>query len=314
MGTTASDYTTLTQEGLVSRHPPATLAKFDSSAPTGDPADRAAHRRDDNLRLAGGSKHPRRLRHSDPTMCFPNGPVAFTEPAWRISARRTEEHAPGTRPSALSSYHAQVAVLPTQRCARRPCGIPEPMFSSPSRRRGSPEQWLMERHRCQTSDPRPQYVSSRQGEAVFDRSCAHCHGNPEHPSSIDVVGRIRSGDRVSPSLSRHPYRVSASVSAAFRFRPMSPGSRVRPTSSALFWMYEITLPNGSYPSVDRARIRAACYSSATTLEFQKFDVPNLRGISRDRAVFHQQQREDARRRPSTVSGLFRTELTGFLSA
>jgi cytochrome c peroxidase len=121
-----------------------------------------------------------------------------------------------------------------------------------------------------------------EGKAIFTRACAHCHGNSEHPSTTTSLPQSIPGTNFNRY---HDIRTSCP-------RPLPPpaGSPAEewlacsPNVTNKIRTYEITLPTG-------ARVRRSSSDPGRLLligdnfEFQKFDVPNLRGISKTAPYF-----------------------------
>ena len=126
------------------------------------------------------------------------------------------------------------------------------------------------------------------GKAVFERACAQCHGGPGQ-STAQAAGR---------PLSRHLQPVSASGrhgdAGAIRLR-----RRVRRSSRAMRGPTRSrcpTAPRSAATSSDpgRALLTGFVGGPPAQDDWNKFDMPGLRGHQPDRAVLPQQQRRDAR--------------------
>lgn len=127
-------------------------------------------------------------------------------------------------------------------------------------------------------DP-PLNALEQEGKAVFERACAHCHGGPGQSTTVPPVVRFHD------IASQCPRPVDTATPARFVFDPCAPElTRTART-------YEITMPNG-------ARVRRTSSDPGRALltgfvggpppqdDWNKFDVPGLRGISRTAPYFH----------------------------
>jgi cytochrome c peroxidase len=128
------------------------------------------------------------------------------------------------------------------------------------------------------ADPPLGALESR-GKAVFERACAQCHGGPgQSTAQFPVV-------RYHDISSQCPRPVDTVTPARFVFDPCLP-RLARNTRT-----YEITLPNGSRmrrTSSDpgRALLTGIVGGPPAQDDWNKFDMPGLRGISRTAPYFH----------------------------
>ena len=276
-GDNASDYTTLTQEGLV-RVTLQLPGKVRLVSPDGDPAT-APLTDETTIDVWRAVPSILDVAITGPDDVLPEWPVASPKRrgGYQLDARKST-----LQDQALGAFldHAQVAVLPTQRALDDLAAFQSRMFSSPRVAR-------LARAMADGTSPLPDVDPrlnrlERQGEAVFDRSCAHCHGNPEHPSSTTSLAESVPGIAFARY---HDIRT-----ACPRPLPPPPGSPDEPwlpcsaNVVSKIRTYEITLPNGSTvrrSSSDPGRLLLV----GDNAEFQKFDVPNLRGISRTAPYF-----------------------------
>jgi cytochrome c peroxidase len=276
-GDSASDYTTLTQDGLV----------------------RITFQLPSNVRLVSPEGNPATAPLTDETTVdiWRSVPsildVAITGPddvlpEWQVASpnRRggyqLDARKDTLQEQALGAFvdHAQVAVLPPQHALDDLAAFQRSLFSS--RRVAKLAHALAAGVTPLPEVDRRLSRLERQGKAVFERSCAHCHGNPEHPSTTTPVAESIPGIAF---VRYHDVRT-----ACPRPLPPPPGSPDEP------WLpcspnvvnkirtYEITLPNGSTirrSSSDPGRLLLI----GDNADFQKFDVPNLRGISRTAPYF-----------------------------
>ena len=129
-------------------------------------------------------------------------------------------------------------------------------------------------------DPDPALTElEEQGKAVFARACAQCHGGAGQSTSQPPVVRYHTIATQCPRL------VDPVSPPRFAFAPCSP-SLARNART-----YEITLPNGTRirrPSSDpgRALITGFVGGPPELDDWNKLDVPGLRGISRTAPYFH----------------------------
>jgi len=276
-GENASDYTTLTQDGLV---------RITLALPS-------------NVRLVSSVGNPATAPLTDETTvdiwrAVPSVlDVAITGPdgvlpEWHVASpnRRggyqLDARKDTLQEQALGAFvdHAQVVVLPDMRTLDDLAAFQNSLFSSHRIAK------LAEAMAAGTSplpDPDPGLNRlERQGKAVFERSCAHCHGNPEHPStttslpqSIPGIAFNRYHDVRTSCPRPNPPPVGS---------PEEPWLPCSPNVANKIRTYEIALPNGTTirrSSSDPGRLLLI----GDNFEFQKFDVPNLRGISRTAPYF-----------------------------
>jgi cytochrome c peroxidase len=119
----------------------------------------------------------------------------------------------------------------------------------------------------------------QQGKVVFERACAHCHGGVGQSTTQAPVLRF-------PDIfTQCPRPLDTVTPARFAFAPCSP-SLARNART-----YEITLPNGTKirrTSSDpgRALLTGFVGGPPPTDDWNKFDVPGLRGIRNTAPYFH----------------------------
>ena len=129
-------------------------------------------------------------------------------------------------------------------------------------------------------DPDPPLDAlEERGKAVFERACAQCHGGPSQTTAQPPIGRFHD------ILTQCPRPVDTAVPPRFVFAPCSP-SLARNART-----YEITLPSGTTlrrTSSDpgRALLTGFVGGAPPTDDWNKFDVPGLRGIGRTAPYFH----------------------------
>lgn len=117
------------------------------------------------------------------------------------------------------------------------------------------------------------------GKAVFERACAHCHGGPGQSTTQAPVRRYHDINTQCP----RPVDTATPARFAFAACPARLARNAR--------TYEITLGNGSKvrrTSSDpgRALLTGFVGGPAPTDDWNKFDVPGLRGIRNTAPYFH----------------------------
>jgi cytochrome c peroxidase len=129
-------------------------------------------------------------------------------------------------------------------------------------------------------DPDPPLSAlEQQGKAVFTRACSHCHGGPGQSTAVSLAFRFHD------IVSQCPRPVDVKTPARFAFKPCAPGlaRNVR--------TYEIKLIDGSIArrtSSDpgRALLTGVVGGPPPSDDWNKFDMPGLRGISKTAPYFH----------------------------
>ena len=174
--------------------------------------------------------------------------------------------------------HAQIANAPSQRLLDDLAAFQNVLFSSPRAR------LLADAVRNGVSplpdvDP-PLNALEAQGKVVFTRACAQCHGGPGQ-STIQAPLLARFHD-IQVNC---PRPVDTVVPARFTFVPCPP----RLARNARTYVF--TQPNGTVirrTSSDpgRALLTGFVGGPAGTDDWNKFDVPTLRGISKTAPYFH----------------------------
>jgi hypothetical protein len=119
----------------------------------------------------------------------------------------------------------------------------------------------------------------QQGKVVFTRACAHCHGGPGQSTATALAIRFHD------ILSQCPRPVDTQTPARFAFKACAPGLARNART------YEITQINGTptqRTSSDpgRALLTGVVGGAAPTDDWNKFDMPGLRGISKTAPYFH----------------------------
>jgi cytochrome c peroxidase len=119
----------------------------------------------------------------------------------------------------------------------------------------------------------------QQGQAVFQRACAHCHGGPGQSTTEPPIGRYHD------IQTQCPRPVDTVQPARFVFAPC-PERLARNARR-----YEVTLIDGTTvrrTSSDPGRALLTGYvgGPAARDDWNKFDVPGLRGVSRTAPYFH----------------------------
>jgi cytochrome c peroxidase len=129
-------------------------------------------------------------------------------------------------------------------------------------------------------DPDPPLTTLEQhGKVVFQRACAHCHGGPGQSTTQAPVVRFHD---ISTQC---PRPVDSVTPARFAFASCSPQLERNART------YEITLANGTTTrrtSSDpgRALLTGFVGGPAATDDWNKFDIPGLRGIRNTAPYFH----------------------------
>jgi cytochrome c peroxidase len=178
--------------------------------------------------------------------------------------------------------HAQVPIAPPQRILDDLAAFQSILFTSPGARALSQ---AIQTGQASLPDPDPPLDPLElQGKAVFARACAQCHGGPTQSNAAAPVPRFQ--DIASPCPRPIDTRPPDVVSPArFAFAPC-PERLARNART-----YEITLANGSRirrTSSDpgRALLTGFVGGPAPLDDWQKFDVPGLRGIGATAPYFH----------------------------
>jgi len=201
---------------------------------------------------------------------WPRGPN--TTGGYQLDARvaTLQEQALG----ALSN-HAQVQSLPSQRFLDDVAAFQLTLFSNPRVRALAD---AIDAGTDPLPDPDgPLTELEEQGKAVFARACTQCHGGPSQSTTPVPIVRYHSVFAQCP-------------------RPVDPLGRwnFAPCPSRLARntrLYEVTQANGvtaRFPSSDPARalLTGFVLGRSPFDDWNKFDVPGLRGISRTAPYFH----------------------------
>ena len=276
-GDSASDYTTLTQDGLVRITFPLP-SNVRLVSPIGSPAT-ALLTDETSVDIWRSVPSILDVAITGPDERLPEWPVASPNRrgGYQLDARKDT-----LQEQALGAFvdHAQVVALPPQRALDDLAAFQSSMFSSD-------HVATLAKAMAAGTSPLPDEdrgLSSleRQGKAVFERSCAHCHGNPEHPSTTTPVAESIPGIafvRYHDVRSACPRPIPPP-----RGFPDEPWLPCSPNVVNKIRTYEVKLPNGSVirrASSDPGRLLLI----GDNADFQKFDVPNLRGISRRAPYF-----------------------------
>lgn len=133
------------------------------------------------------------------------------------------------------------------------------------------------------ADP-PLNELEQQGKAVFERACAQCHGGPSQSNAQPPVSRFHDIASQCPRpMDTRP--IDVVTPARFAYAPCPP--RLARNART----YEITLANGARirrTSSDpgRALLTGFVGGPAPQDDWNKFDMPGLRGISATAPYFH----------------------------
>lgn len=178
--------------------------------------------------------------------------------------------------------HAQIQVAPPQRLLDDLASFQDVLFTNPRVRQLAR---AISEGQTLLPDPDPPLDELEQeGKAVFARACAQCHGGPSQSNAQLPV--IRFHDIASqcprPVDTRPPDVV---VPARFAFTPCPP--RLERNART----YEITLANGTKmrrrsSDPGRALLTGFVGGPAPQDDWNKFDMPGMRGISRTAPYFH----------------------------
>jgi cytochrome c peroxidase len=119
----------------------------------------------------------------------------------------------------------------------------------------------------------------QEGKTVFERACAHCHGGAGQSTPVPPVVRYHD------IASQCPRPVDTATPARFAFAACAP--QLTQTART----YEITLANGtrvrrSSSDPGRALLTGFVGGPPPQDDWNKFDMPGLRGISRTAPYFH----------------------------
>jgi cytochrome c peroxidase len=172
--------------------------------------------------------------------------------------------------------HAEVATLPSQQILDDLAAFEQTLFTNPRVREvaAAVDAGMV------PPDPDPPFTElEEQGKAVFTRACAQCHGGPGQSTAQAPVVRYHT------ILTQCPRLVDPVSPPRFTFAACPP--RLARNART----YEITLPNGTKirrTSSDpgRALITGFVGGPPELDDWNKLDVPGLRGISRTAPYFH----------------------------
>jgi cytochrome c peroxidase len=173
--------------------------------------------------------------------------------------------------------HAQIQRLPSDRFLDDVAAFERVLFTNPRVRELFD---AVEDGTLPLPDPDPPLSGLElEGKAVFTRACAHCHGGPGQSTTEAPIGRFHD------IATQCPRPVDPITPARFNFVPC-PDRLARNART-----YEITLPNGTKirrTSSDpgRALLTGFVGGPAPLDDWNKFDVPGLRGISKTAPYFH----------------------------
>lgn len=174
--------------------------------------------------------------------------------------------------------HAEVTTLPSQQILDDLAAFQNVLFTNPRVRVLSD---AVDAGIVPLPDPDPPLTDlEEQGKAVFTRACAHCHGGPgQSTTQPPVVARYHD------IFTQCPRPVDSVTPPRFSLEPCPP--RLARNART----YEITLPNGTKvrrTSSDpgRALLTGFVGGPAPLDDWNKLDVPGLRGIGRTAPYFH----------------------------
>ena len=174
-------------------------------------------------------------------------------------------------------HHAEIQGLPSQRMLDDLAAFQRVLFTDARIRALSA---AVDAGAFPLPDPDPPLSElEQQGKAVFQRACTHCHGGPGQSTTEPPIGRYHD------IQTQCPRPVDTVQPARFVFAPC-PERLVRNARR-----YEITQIDGTTvrrTSSDpgRALLTGFVGGPAARDDWNKFDVPGLRGISRTAPYFH----------------------------
>ncbi len=177
--------------------------------------------------------------------------------------------------------HAEIQNAPSQRLLDDLASFQRLLFSSPQVRHLSA---AIGAGVTPLPDPDPRLNAvETQGKAVFQRSCAQCHGGPDQSTAIRTpLPVVRYHDIVSAC----PRPVDSMIPARYTFTPCP--QRLQRNART----YQITLADGSTirrTSSDpgRALLTGVVIPATPPIDdWGKFDIPGLRGIRKTAPYFH----------------------------
>ena len=213
-----------------------------------------------------------KLTGPDDTNLWPRGPNP--DGGYQLDARMAS-----LQDQALGALinHAEVQSLPSQETLDDLAAFQRVLFTSPRVRALSD---AIDTGILPLPDPDPPLSElEQQGKAVFERACAHCHGGPGQSTTERPIGRYHD------IQTQCPRPVDTVQPARFVFDPC-PERLARNARR-----YEITLIDGTTvrrTSSDPGRglLTGFVGGPAARDDWNKFDVPGLRGISRTAPYFH----------------------------
>ena len=178
--------------------------------------------------------------------------------------------------------HAQVPIAPPQRILDDLAAFQRVLFTSPGTRALSE---AIDGGQTNLPDPDPPLDAlEQQGKAVFLRACAQCHGGASQSNAALPVGRFHD---IASQCPRPVDVRPIDVVTPERFAYAPCPTRLQRNART----YEITLANGTTTrrtSSDpgRALLTGFVGGPAPQDDWNKFDMPSLRGISRTAPYFH----------------------------
>jgi cytochrome c peroxidase len=177
--------------------------------------------------------------------------------------------------------HAQVHVAPPQRMLDDLAAFQSVLFTNPRVRMLS--EAIDAGEALPDVDP-PLTEIEQQGKVVFERACSQCHGGPSQSNAQAPVVRFHDIASQCPRpIDTRP--ITVVIPARFAYAPCP--TRLERNART----YEITMANGTKvrrTSSDpgRALLTGFVGGPAPQDDWNKFDVPGLRGISKTAPYFH----------------------------
>jgi cytochrome c peroxidase len=230
------------------------------------------------------------LTGPDAGIAWPRGPN--TTGGYQLDARRAtlQEQALG----ALTD-HAQARIEPPQQLLDDLASFQRVLFTN---RRVSALADALREGTMPLPDPdRPLNPLEEQGKVVFERACGQCHGGPGQ-STPQATPQAPPGPvvRFHPIASQCPRPVDAVTPARWNFKPCAPQLARNARTYEIVLSVPTVTPGGILPvgakmrrtSSDpgRALMTGFVGGLAGLDDWEKFDVPGLRGISKTGPYFH----------------------------
>lgn len=265
---TANDFSNLRENGLIR-----VLIPLPANIRLIDPAtNHPSNETDAEVWRMVPSVNDVRLTGPDGTNPWPRGPNP--DGGYQLDARMAT-----LQDQALGAliHHAEVQSLPPQQMLDDLAAFQRVLFTNAQVRELAE---AVDAGAFPLPDPDPPLTElEQQGKAVFTRACAHCHGGPGQSTTEPPIGRYHDIN------TQCPRPVDTVQPARFAFAPCPQGLARNART------YEITLADGTRirrTSSDpgRALLTGFVGGPAARDDWNKFDVPGLRGIRNTAPYFH----------------------------